>query len=225
LLGVPNLLRRLPVQLAEVAVRLHSLDPGPVVQALSDAGMTIGEGAEQRLVAIGVAGQTDGRGFAELLDWFAAHRPAQDQRVVCHGDLHPFNLLVDSHGHVTVLDWTNADLMPREMDVAFTAGLMRCSPIAVPKAATRLLDRLSAWLADRFVTAYQQSAALDAQLLKWFEALQHARCLAEVASGRSGLSDIVGPDHPFEISAPSMIRRLTTLTGITITLPARTSGS
>jgi aminoglycoside phosphotransferase (APT) family kinase protein len=221
LFALPRLLRRLPDQLAEMAIRLHALDPAPVAAALADAGLDASDGVESRLTAIGFAGTTGGRGFDALLDWFRDHRPSQPDVVVCHGDLHPFNLLVDGDGHTTVLDWTNGDLLPREFDVGFTAAFLRCAPIRVPKFAARGLGRVTAWVADRFVTTYERSAPIDHQMVTWFEALQLARCLAEVATARSGLSHVVDDRHPFEVSADAMSRRLATLTGITIALPVR----
>lgn len=226
LLSVPRLLRRLPVQLAEVAAQLHELDPQPIGLALQQAGLGgTGDGARSRLDAIKVAAGTDGRGFDLLLTWFDQRRPEDPPLVMCHGDLHPFNLLIDDDGRTTVLDWTNGELMPREFEVGFTAGLLRCAPIKVPSIARPVVRRLTAWLAQRFIDSYERSAtleaALDAGRLAWFEALQHARCLAEVATARSGLTNIVDANHPFEISASAMTARLADITGITISLPTR----
>ena len=223
LLRVPRLLRQLPVQLAEIAVRLHRVDPAPVAAALADGGYSAsGNGVEPRLAVIRAAAGTHSRGFDRLLDWFADHRPDQPTLVVCHGDIHPFNLLVDSDGRVTVLDWTNGDLMPREYDIGFSAGLLRCAPFSVPKLARPVFDRLTSRLADRFVSVYERSFPVDPAMLAFFEALQYARCLAEVATARSGLTNIVDDRHPFEISAAAMTRRLAALTGITVILPDAT---
>jgi aminoglycoside phosphotransferase (APT) family kinase protein len=220
LLHVPRLLRQLPVQLAEIAVRLHRVDPAPLATALADGGFSpSGDGIEPRLAMIRAAAGTQGRGFDRLLDWFAEHRPDQPVLVVCHGDLHPFNLLVDGDERITVLDWTNGDLMPREYDIGFSAGLLRCAPFNAPRPARPLLDRVTSRLADRFVSAYRQSFPLDATMLAFFEALQYARCLAEVATARAGLSNIVHVEHPFELAAAAMTRRLAALTGVTVVMP------
>jgi aminoglycoside phosphotransferase (APT) family kinase protein len=222
LLSVPRLLRRLPVQLAEVAAQLHAIDPQPIRLALEHAGLgRRGDGAQTRLDAIKVAAGTDARGFDQLLTWFDQRRPHDPSLVMCHGDLHPFNLLIDDAGRTTVLDWTNGELMPREFEVGFTAGLLRCAPIKVPNAARPIVRRLTAWMAQRFIESYERSAMLDSGRLAWYEALQHARCLAEVATARTGLTDIVDTDHPFETSAAAMTVRLAEITGVTITLPTR----
>ena len=222
LLSIPRLLRRLPVQLAEVALQLHMIDPQPIATALREAGVGgTGDGADSRLNMIKAAAETSGAGFDRLLVWFDHRRPHDPPLVMCHGDLHPFNLLIDDAGNTTVLDWTNGELMPREFDVGFAAGLLRCAPIKVPAAFAPILRRLTAWLARRFVETYERSSTLNAERRAWFEALQHARCLAEVATARSGLTNIVGADHPFETSAAAMTTRLADLTGITVSLPTR----
>jgi aminoglycoside phosphotransferase (APT) family kinase protein len=237
LLSLPRLLRRLPVQLADVALQLHALDPQPVAAALRDAGFgeasaesagaetiqaeTIHDGADSRLAMVESAVATDSSGFDDLLAWFAERRPLRPPLVLCHGDLHPFNLLVGPDGTTTVLDWTNGDLMPREFEVGFTAAFLRCAPISVPRAVRPALRRLTAWLAERFVSTYVRSSPLDHQRLAWFEALQYSRCLAEVATARGGLTDVVGADHPFETSAEAMTARLAVITGITVRLPRR----
>ncbi len=235
LLHLPSALRSLTGQLADVVVRLHALDPAPVAAALSELDPDEvpggGHGLERRLRSIRAVGDLDIAGastFVELADWLDAHRPGvmtapgvADAMVVSHGDIHPFNLLIDDAGAVTVLDWTNANLLPREFDVGFTAGLLRCAPISVPRLARPLLRRLTGWLAEAFVEQYAAAAPLDHTAVAWFEALQYGRCLAELAVSRAGSGASIGTDHPFETSAAAMVRRLHTLTTVAIILPPR----
>ncbi len=56
--------------------------------------------------------------LAGAAGWLIDHPPPAPE-VICHGDLHPFNILAGS-GQVTVLDWSAALLAPRAHDVAFT---------------------------------------------------------------------------------------------------------
>jgi aminoglycoside phosphotransferase (APT) family kinase protein len=223
---VPGILRRLPGQLADTTLGLHALDPGPLQCALEQAGVAVGmRAATTQLNDVAAAARTGARGFSEVSDWLDERlcetAIADVERVVCHGDLHPFNLMHDGRDGITVLDWTNARIMPREMDVGLTAALLRCAPLDAPGFVRPAITRLSHRLANRFVEAYATQVPLDLQLVEAFEAMQYARCLAEVLSARRGESDVVGPRHPFETSASAMIDALAGITSITVTLPVR----
>jgi aminoglycoside phosphotransferase (APT) family kinase protein len=51
--------------------------------------------------------------------------------VICHGDLHPFNLLVDG-SRVTLLDRSTALLASRSYDVACTSLVLSEAALEVP---------------------------------------------------------------------------------------------
>jgi aminoglycoside phosphotransferase (APT) family kinase protein len=224
LLELPRTVRHLPDLLARTAHQLHSIEPTPIRAALADAGIDASRlGANPYLNTIARAAQTAGRGFVEFADWFQQQPTRQRANdVVCHGDLHPFNLLVTADGQVTVLDWSNANICARELDIGFTAALLRCAPIRVPAPFRPAIRRVANHLAERFITSYAATTTpLDREALRRFEALQYARCLAETALGRADPAGVVGADHPFEVSASDMTRQLTAITGIEISLPAR----
>ena len=155
-----------------------------------------------------------------MLQWLDRHRPVLTPAVICHGDIHPFNLLVTDDGSFKLLDWTNANLCRPEYDVGFTAALLRCAPIKVPRIAQLPIAALTRALADRFVRAYAAiTGPLDRDAVKWFEVLQCGRCLAAVINSRLGDDGIVGRKHPFQVSAPAMIRRVRAIADVTIELP------
>lgn len=70
-------------------------------------------------------------GFAEFVRWLDDHTPGSGPDVICHGDLHPLNVLIDDRGSTWLLDGTTATIAPKEMDIGLTAGLLRCAPIVV----------------------------------------------------------------------------------------------
>ncbi|MEO6125268.1 MAG: phosphotransferase [Ilumatobacteraceae bacterium] len=218
-------LRSIPVLLGRAAAGLHAIDPSPIEAALAAAGIhlaPLGDTSYRRDIA--AAAETPATGFVELERWLADNTPTVPARVVGHGDLHPLNLLVDDVGNVTVLDWTNANICPPELDIAFTTVLVRCAPIAVPKLARPILHMVTSHLAKRFLSVYRStpgSQPIDSSRQRWYEALQYGRCLGHVAVGRVDPTAVVGPSHPFETSAPAMIRELAALTDITIALPER----
>lgn len=99
LVRLPKLLRRLPSVLSSTATALHSIDPGIVRTAIEDAGMESRFSMQPfRSVIESADCDCPKAGFAEFLCWLDNHPPKRGPNVICHGDLHPFNLLVDDHG-------------------------------------------------------------------------------------------------------------------------------
>ncbi len=227
LLDIRRTLSTISTVLAETASRLHALDPLPLQAQLATLGVDLADKAERSFRANidRVSGEAPTSGFADIATWLDNHRPPPSTSVICHGDLHPFNLLIDDHSLVTVLDWTNTAIGPREMDLGLTAALVRCAPISVPGPIRAVVARVTAHLAESFIAVYRQHNTVDQTAVDWWEALQHARCLADLAHGRLNPDSIVGPAHPFEMSGPAMQRRLHHLTGVAITIPARRTGS
>ena len=216
LLKLRGILRSIRRRLAEASTSLHVLDPAPLRHLLGPA-----DAAAQYLGQVAAACGPTSSGFDALVRWFDDNRPHPTREVLCHGDLHPFNLLVDEHGRKVVLDWTGATIAPPEMDVGFTAALLRCAPIAVPRPIAPIIARVTNHLADTFVATCRSTEMLDDSALRWWEALQCARCLSEVVMARGSAVTALGQTHPFETAAPMMQRRLRQLTAVTVTLPPR----
>ena len=76
-------------------------------------------------------------GFGDLLTWLDGRRPDLGPKVVCHGDIHPFNMLVTPDGSYNLLDWTNGNLCRREYDVGFTAAMVQCAPVRCAEGRRR----------------------------------------------------------------------------------------
>ena len=216
---LPKMLRRVASQLSVASVRLHELNPQPVVDALDAAGVDVTSlGVAARLNEIRVAAETS-HGFDELLTWLDRRRPPMTPAVVCHGDIHPFNMLMTADDAFNLLDWTNANLCRRELDVGFTAALLQCAPIEVPSIATKPLGAVTGALARRFIETYRRISPINLDVVEWFEVLQYGRCLASVATTSTD-DAIIDASHPFRTSAAAMIRQVRIVTDVRITLPS-----
>jgi aminoglycoside phosphotransferase (APT) family kinase protein len=216
--SLPKTVRRVATQLSVASVKLHDLDPQPVIEALDTAGVDITSlGVAGRINEIRAAAERSVSGFDELLTWLDRGRPSLTPAVVCHGDIHPFNMLMTTEDSFNVLDWTNANLCRRELDVGFTAALLQCAPIEVPSIVRKPLGALTGALARRFIDTYRLMAPINLDVVEWFEVLQYGRCIAAVATTSTD-DAIVGVSHPFRVSAPAMIRQLRIITGVRIEL-------
>jgi aminoglycoside phosphotransferase (APT) family kinase protein len=133
--------------------------------------------------------------------------------VICHGDLHPFNILVNDAGDVTVLDWSAARLAPAALDVALTNLLLSEPPVAVPAVFAPVVRAVGRLLARRFRRAYaaRSGTAIDAGTLRWHEAATCLRALVEVAQWGDDIDERAG--HPWLLCGDAFARRLSRLTG------------
>lgn len=212
--AVSRLLRQVPETLAGSTARLHALDPDLLRGDLDQVrGVPVTVGGLISMLA-GFAAEFGRPDLVDAARWLTDHPPAPARDVICHGDLHPFNLLADGD-RVTVLDWSNALLAPRLHDIAFTSLMLCEPPLRVPgwqRPLVRLAGRL---IARRFIRAYERRTAVTVKSgeLSWHQAVICLRTLVEAASWihRGAAGTRVG--HPWLLSGPAFARRLATLTG------------
>jgi aminoglycoside phosphotransferase (APT) family kinase protein len=146
------------------------------------------------------------------LQHLAGRVPSTSALVICHGDLHPFNVLADGDA-LTVLDWTGSILADPCFDLALTEMLLANPPLDLPGPLAALARRAGKMLARRFVTRYA-SANPHASLepLDWYRALHSARVLIDVTRLRAEQ----GPDAggPLRLIAPAAVDNLSIATGV-----------
>src|SRR5262249_39319819 len=154
-----------------------------------------------------------GRRLAEL-------RPAPGPEAVCHGDLHPFNVLAEGD-RVTVIDWTAALLAEPAYDVAFTWLLLSDAPLDLPGALRPPIHVASAIVARAYLRRYRHRARVpiaDASL-RWHVALHCLRALVEVAGWTQAGELGTHAGHPWLTTGGAFSRRLRGLTGIAVRPP------
>ncbi|QYG93873.1 phosphotransferase [Iamia sp. SCSIO 61187] len=211
---LPSVVRRLPTLLGGVMADLHRLDVAPVQQRLAGVGRTE-SGSEAIVVGLrSVALAADRPDLVAAADWLLTHPPPPGPLVVCHGDLHPFNVLVDDQGKASVIDWSVAVIAPAAFDLAFTSVLLSEPPLVVPGPVRPLLRGAGRALSRRFLRSYRaHGGTVDREALAWHGGVVCLRALTEVA-GWSTLDDRRG--HPWVISGARFARRLGRLTGATV---------
>jgi aminoglycoside phosphotransferase (APT) family kinase protein len=215
--AIVRLLRQIPDTLAGSMARLHALDPDLVrgqLEQVHGVPVTV-EGFLEMLA--GRAAEFGRPDLVAAARWLAGHPPASAPDVICHGDLHPFNLLADGD-HVTLLDWSTAMLAPRAYDVAFTSLLLSHPPLRVPGWERLVIRMAGLILAGRFVKNYRRrtAAPVTASELSWHQAVVCLRSLVEVASWVH--QDVIAArqGHPWLLSGPAFARRLTDVTGVPV---------
>ena len=215
---LPRILASLPKILANALVELHQLDTAPVRAALTATGIEKSEGATSLLSSlIASPGVEHVASLQQAVGWLRQHEPPVAQVVVCHGDLHPLNILAVGTDVTAIIDWTGARFADPAFDVGCTAVLVAQAPLAAPKAVQPILRAIGRSLARRFVKQYRTRMPLDETQLKWHEAWQCTRAIAEVANWR--LIGAAVQTHPFETSLAGLTKHLRSITGIEVVLP------
>ena len=208
LLRLPSLLRHLPQQLADTMATIHRIDPRPVTDRVRVVAPTVALTVEDLSTHLQLrADALDDEALTGPLERLHDTQPPQRGVVLCHGDLHPLNLLVDADT-VTVLDWTAAVLAPPAYDVAFTRLLLRHPPLAAPAALRPAIGAGAAVLAQRFERSYRRAApTADLGDIDWYAGLHAARILTDLAGWQRD-GDPRAEHHPWRLVAAGAARAL-----------------
>ena len=203
---IPNLVRHLPDQLAHIAADLHDLDAEPLAQQLDDLETTfptttVGFIEEQ-------AGYADALGrpdIAAAAAQLVATEPPSSVRVITHGDLHPFNLLVTPNG-TSLIDWTVARVAHPGFTLGFTDLMLANPPIPLPRVGAALLRPVGRNIAKRFLSTYRKltdgtAAEVDDENLDWHRKVHALRILVELA-GWDANGTRPNRGHPWLILEP-----------------------
>lgn len=208
-----SLARTLPVQLAGAAAALHALDPTPVTAAVRDVAPEVVWSPRAMLDHLRARAVELGRDdVATALTRLEADAPTVQAEVLCHGDLHPLNVL-ERDGEIVLIDWSGALVADPCFDLAFTELLLANPPVALPRVLAPVGPWVGRVLARRFLAAYRRAApSVSLGPLPWFGALHSARVIVEQAGRRAD----GGPEaarHPFALLATAAADRLSAVTG------------
>jgi aminoglycoside phosphotransferase (APT) family kinase protein len=212
--------RRMPRLLGETMATLHALDPAPVLAALEQAGWSrVAQGVGGLMQEIGEAIERLALArYDRVLAWLHARRVEPEWLVICHGDLHGFNVILNEGELSGVVDWTNARVAEPAFDVAYTATLLEQMPIAVPPLLRPLLGLVGRRASRQFLESYRLRGSFNADRLRWYEALHALRLLVRVAEARRSETPLP-PSHPWELAVAASQARLEQQSEIRLELP------
>jgi len=207
----------MPEALASAMAALHALDPQPVRDQLATPGdvpVTLGG----MLTALRASAVRCQRGdLATAAEWLIDHPRPDEPEVICHGDLHPFNVLA-AGDQVTVLDWSASLLAPAAYDVAFTTSMLCEPPLELPGPLRPLARRGGRLLAGRFLRRYQVHAgtSISHEDVRWHRAVVSLRALTEVAIWAHDGTIGQRAGHPWLACGPALAAHLAVVTGAAI---------
>jgi aminoglycoside phosphotransferase (APT) family kinase protein len=212
--SLPKLFRQLVDTTASAQAWLHRLDPAPLLAEL--AGLPTGiERWLERLAAFD--------GLAGGHEWLVANRPPDATRsVICHGDLHPGNMLTDGHRLTGVLDYTVVTVAEPALDVGYTTMSLDLTPIDAPRPIQHIAARFGQSLGRRYAAAYLAQTGADLSNQRYYEALRCAGELTNVIGYRLAQTRGEHQDAPrptWDTIADRMVEYFLVRTGVTLRLP------
>jgi aminoglycoside phosphotransferase (APT) family kinase protein len=212
LTSIPSLVRHLPDQLAGIAARLHALDPEPLAVELESLDGPIPPDTVGFVeLQVAQSRSLDRTDLASVGERLLATLPPSDARVIAHGDLHPFNLLVTS-GDTQLIDWSLGRVAHPGFTLGFADLILANPPIPLPRVGATVLGPLARSIARRFLSTYRvltrgTRAAVDDEQLAWHRDLHALRVLVELASwDAAGTRPTSG--HPWLVLEPVACRLL-----------------
>jgi len=208
--NLPRLARALPDQLARQMAALHAIDPTPIADSSGSVGDLLRRIHDQ---AEGI----DRRDLTRIAEHLLEREPAGGPVAICHGDLHPFNVLSHPDGD-TVLDWSTSLIANPAYDIALTRLLLTHPPLDTPRLLQPIVSSAGRMLARRFTRTYLRhtSKSIDENHAEWFHSLHGLRVVGEVASWSASGDLDVRSGHPFLTLAPTVAAQLRHSTGIAV---------
>jgi aminoglycoside phosphotransferase (APT) family kinase protein len=168
-----------PEMMARAHLHLHSIDADRVREALESKGFSSRRSFDNLLLWFARWAEERGYGWLDDgLEWLKENWSWEPERlVVCHGDFHPLNLLVEDGRVSGVLDWAGFILGEPAYDVGATLFLGEV-------AAPALLPGID-WsrLVRRYLEFYLRGSPLEPRRIDYYSAF---RCLWAMYEGAEG---------------------------------------
>jgi aminoglycoside phosphotransferase (APT) family kinase protein len=186
----PSVFFALPRQLADLHTKLHAIDPRLMKTELSalpvDSELFTPSGRLQRVCALIPEGWSSAQRAAEILQ---VRLPETTQEVICHGDFHPLNVMVQGGDVAGVLDWGRICFADPEYDLAAAYLLLRASALNLPRWIVSVVNAMKKKMASRFLDHAGRHFSIDQEKLTFFVA---QRAFEELVMREQGFTPEMG---------------------------------
>jgi aminoglycoside phosphotransferase (APT) family kinase protein len=205
-------IENVPDMLATAHLHLHSIDIESIRQALDGAGIRRDRYSidDQLNWLVERIASPDCEWLQPGLRWIVAKRPEDPARpVVCHGDFHGNNILIQAGEVSGVLDWSGFLVG----DPAYDIGIIKVlGTVVAPSLFSEVPEAYWIHFVNRYYECYQRGCPLDPVRVAYYEAFRCLRALLEGAEGHAAFCH------------PEIMRRLAehfeAITRVRLTLPA-----
>jgi aminoglycoside phosphotransferase (APT) family kinase protein len=203
----------MPRRLAELHARLHRVSGEFVRESARAFGVdlaTIGVEADlqrlsERIEREGLGGLSSGA------TWLVQKRPAPAQaEVLCHGDFHPLNIMVEGTSVSGVIDWANAALAEPAYDISSLRVIALYADPGVPSWARGAVNMARRLMVRRYMSVYRAAAPLETRNLLYYEAIRILSALAFAAEPRIQAGNPWNAPH----TVARLVRQFRRITGL-----------
>lgn len=212
--GLPAFLA-IPRRLAELQVRLHRLGG----EALREGARALGvdpammgvqadvERLHRRIARERLMGLLPGA------DWLVDRLPAPAQgEVICHGDFHPLNIMMDGDRLSGVIDWANAVIAEPAYDVAGLCTIALYADPGVPTWARGLAGLARRLMVSRYMGVYRAALPLETRNLAYYEAIRILSALTFAGEQRPQSGNPWNAPH----TVAGLVRRFAAISGVRV---------
>ncbi len=177
----------MPSMIAGIQAALHRIDPSPLMESHRLPGPA-SPGCRFRIIDgladLKMSANRYPRLFPPVIDWLTTHFPGEPRRLsLCHGDLHPLNILV-RNGRVTgVVDWTDAAVADPMFDVAGTSLFVVVAASCLPSWPNPYR------MMEAYLGCYAGELPVDSDRLDYYRVYWSVVRLSMAVTGRGFWSD------------------------------------
>jgi len=203
----------------QAQVRLHELPVEPFLERLQNLGVAPKKLSFDTSVADMGAAAAEYRldGLSGVIDWLAAERPRDAVApVICHGDLQPFNVLVEDGRLTGIVDWVKTVVADPALDYGAVLAMLATVPIRAPPGLERPLRALMNHLANAHAQQFRAAHPGRESALRYYQVFNCVVQLITAARTRAA-----GKPHAYNSSAgiANLVRHIRRLTGASVHLP------
>jgi len=179
-----------PRLLADAQLKLHTISAAPVLRELRSHGVVLPD-ARSRLATIREkARSVPVPVLLDALTWLDPRIDSAEPDVVCHGDIQPLNLVMDSRLILRgVVDWTWATVGERALDVGFTFAALRTVPVSASAMPDLAVRGLQTWFSNDYLRSYASFCPVSRERVDVFAVLRASSALASVRLRQRGQLD------------------------------------
>lgn len=204
-------IENVPDMLAKAHLHLHSIDVDSIRKALDVAGIRQDQySIDDRLGWLVEQIESPSCEWLQPgLRWIVENRPENpDRLVICHGDFHGNNILIQEGEVSGVLDWSGFLVG----DPAYDIGIIKVlGTVVAPALFTEVPEPYWVHFVNRYYDSYQRGCPLDPVRVEYYEAFRCLRALLEGSEGHAAFRH------------PEIMRRLSdhfeTITNVLLALP------